>query len=200
MFTNESDNEDLRLAQGVAQAVAGAVSFPSPVPAVGLLLLGTISPTSSSKRYTEKETEYYLRIVQFVSPSLMVSRYVYAGTIETAGDIRLIQGLLVVDSEKDPEIFADKPQTLVGKDLATYLTLLKSIKNKAYGAEGEQVAARNAIIYVPEQATIQLRADLETIAVKCELPLTPCDPIPIPTCDSGGGGGQAGGGGHLLPW
>ena len=189
MWTEEPPVDSLRLAQEIALALAGAVAIPSPVPAVALVLIGR-TPESAPARLLSPADQYYVRIVQFPSPGVIVSRYLAAGSLETAGDIRLIRGLIVdIKAPAEPLTYLEKTMFLVGADLLKTLTAVKE-SIALDGPEGEKILAKQAVVYVPESARVQIRTDRVTTAGESEVSTLHCDCC-CPVAD---------GGGHSLPW
>lgn len=179
MWTVEPDVDGLRLAQGVALALAGTVPIPSPVPAVAVVLLGR-TPEAAPARDLPRGGDYYVRIVQFPGPHVILSRYV------AVEDVRLIKGLIAGKGEGRGHAPEDEPEKLFGAALLAAVEALKPAIVEEGGA-GEQLLATKAVVYVREGARVQVRVDLVTTAEESDIPTllkTCCECCP----------------GHLLPW
>jgi hypothetical protein len=180
MWNLEPDVGALRADQSEADVLGNSVAFPTPVPAVGTLLLGKTPPDASSSK-GPISSPYYFRIVEQQSPRMIVSRYFDSGPARNTGALLGLIGVLPASlSAATPD---SRPVFTNASDSA-FVAGLDKLKDKISdaGAAGETLVAKAAVVFVQKTAEVQVRIDFMASATEAAELIPPffCPPCTIP--------------------
>jgi hypothetical protein len=141
--------------QRAAFALAGTVALPSPFPASGLISIGVFPPPADAK---EHEPTYYLRIVERVSDSNIVTRHI------RPEDVRAFR----VRSKVEPYPEQNEWTLHLAADKFKFIDSLKKKlqENLLKGGPTEIALFDHAptIVYVPDGAPVLLRIEMSVTA------------------------------------
>ncbi len=147
MWKEEFD-EKVLAEQRLAAIVLGCVIIPSPIPAVGLIFVGK-TPVKKSGC-----SPFYVRVVQFPRPGVILSHYFSAGDLKGTGDLRALR-----------TYEGTKAGFTSGEDLVKLLDEKKAELEKN-GAKPEIRLEDKNVAYVVENAHVHVSMDFMGVASK----------------------------------